>query len=253
MKVVICENEEKHSEFVQAVVHSVSFHEPSIELALIASKPEEVLAYIRNERADCYLLDIELGSSINGLDLASMIRQQDPVATIIFISMHADKLKLTFKYKIAALDFIVKEKRNASLSEHLKEALQASFIKYQQLSTTDGTEFVQIKIGERIKNISYHDIYFFETSAYEHKVTLQEKNGYYEFYGKLKEFEHIDARFFRCHKSYIINLHHVKEFDKEKRQIKMKNDLVCYVSFRKITELQSKLISCKQNETFTTK
>jgi len=141
VKVIICENEEKHREFVQTVVHRESFHEPSIELVLIASKPEQVLAYLRNKRADCYLLDIELDSTINGIDLASMIRQQDPVATIIFISMHADKLKLTFKYKIAALDFIVKGDTHATLSDQLKEALQASFTKYQQLGVTHGSEF----------------------------------------------------------------------------------------------------------------
>lgn len=175
------------------------------------------------------------------MDLASKIREHDPFADIIFFSMHADKLKLTFKYKLAALDFIVKE--HVQLSEQVIEALQASFLKYQQLGNKDGTKFIQIKIGERIQNIPYDEIYYFETSHQEHKIILHAVNGLYEFYGKLKEFENIDKRFFRCHKSFLINLQYVQNINKEQRKITMTNNKVCCVSFRKMKDLQAKIVS----------
>ncbi|SDZ68253.1 two-component system, AgrA family, response regulator AgrA [Evansella caseinilytica] len=242
MKVIICENEVQQRKFLQSVIFNYAmFSEPSIEVVLSASQPEEVLAYLQDHRADCYFLDIELGSSISGMDLASIIREQDPLANIIFITMHADKLKLTFKYKLAALDFIVKDVEPEKLTQQVKEALQASFAKYQQLGNSYRSKFFQIKIGERIKNINLDDIYYLETSAQVHKIGLHEKNGCYEFYGKLKELENLDERFYRCHKSYIVNLQHVKYIDKKNRKLTMANDEVCYVSTRMIKELQSKI------------
>ncbi|MCJ7839339.1 LytTR family DNA-binding domain-containing protein [Lederbergia sp. NSJ-179] len=243
MKVVICENEAEHREFLQSVIFQYAIsNEPSIEVALSAAKPDEVLAYLRDQRADCYFLDIELGSSMDGMDLACKIREHDPFADIIFISMHADRLKLTFKYKLAALDFIVKDDGHDQLAEQINEALQASFTKYQQLGHSDGTKCIQIKIGERIKNIDLDDIYYFETSPQvEHKVVLHTTNGYYEFYGKLKEFENIHERFYRCHKSYIVHLQYVKDIDKERRKIIMANGNECYVSLRKMKILEAKM------------
>lgn len=232
----------EHRTFLNTVISNYAmFHEPSISLVLTASKPEEVLDYLRNNRVDCYFLDIELGSSINGMDLASMIREQDPLANIIFISMHADKLKLTFKYKLAALDFIVKDDEHDSLVVQVEEALQAAFAKYQQLGQSVEMNFIQIEVGNRITNIDYDDIYYFETSAQTHKIILHKVNGYYEFYGRLKEFASIDERFYQCHKSYIVNLHHIKYIDKQKREITMVNNNICYVSLRKIKELQAKV------------
>lgn len=243
VKVVICENEVEQRNFLRLVITNYAmFHEPSIRLVLTAGKPEEVLEYLSDNQADCYFLDIELGSTMNGMDLASIIRKQDPLANIIFISMHADKLKLTFTYKLAALDFIVKDDGHDKLAVQVEEALQVSFAKYQQLGQRKVTNFIQIKVGNRITNINYEDIYYFETSAQTHKIILHKLNGYYEFYGRLKEFTTLDERFFQCHKSYIINLHHIKYIDKQKREVTMVNDAICYVSLRKIKELQARVV-----------
>lgn len=101
---------------------------------------------------------------------------------------------------------------------------------------------MQIKIGERIKNIKLQDIYFIETSLSPHKLELHERNGYYEFYGKLNDFEGLDETFFRCHKSFLINLQHVVELNTKERTVTMANGAVCSVSFRQYRELQRKLL-----------
>lgn len=175
------------------------------------------------------------------MELAGIIRERDPLANIIFISMHADRLKLTFKYKLAALDFIVKEEGHAQIEVQINEALQVAFNKYKQLGNNDEVRFIQIEVGNRIVNISYEDIYYFETAAQTHKIVLHKVNGYYEFYGRLKEYANIDERFFLCHKSFIVNTHHIKYIDKEKREITMANGAICLASSRKMRELQARV------------
>ncbi|MDV6377859.1 LytTR family DNA-binding domain-containing protein [Sporosarcina sp. GW1-11] len=241
MRVIICEDNLVQREFIyKEIMNYTSFHEPSIELVLCTNTPDEVLSYLNNYQADCYFLDIELDHQLDGMELAMEIRKKDPLATIIFITTHADRLKLTFTYKLAALDFIVKDTPD-QIATQVKEALQAAFEKYIQFAEVVPTELIQINIGERIKNIALQDIYFFETSTIPHKLTLYEKNGFYEFYGRLKDFEEVNPSFYRCHKSFLINLQHVKELDKKKRTVTMSNGAICVISFRAFRELQSRL------------
>lgn len=60
-------------------------------------------------------------------------------------------------------------------------------------------------------------------------------------YGKLNDIEHMDSRFYRCHKGYLINLQHIKTIDKKNRTVTMQNDIVCPLSFRAIYKVQSKM------------
>ncbi|WP_018932883.1 LytR/AlgR family response regulator transcription factor [Gracilibacillus lacisalsi] len=242
MKIVICENEASQQEFLQSVISNYAmFHEPSMEVVLNTSKPEKVLECLQHNGADCYFLDIELGTSIDGMDLAREIRKQDPLANIIFITAHADKMKLTFKYKLAALDFIAKENGKERIAEQVREALRVAFNKYLQIGDHEEMNFIQIKIGERIININIADVYYFETSAQVHKIRLYERNGEYEFYGKLKDYEQLYEQLFRCHKSYLINMKQIKHIDKKRRMITMINDKECYASFRMLKVLEAKL------------
>ncbi|WP_153732825.1 LytR/AlgR family response regulator transcription factor [Sporosarcina obsidiansis] len=241
MRVVICEDNLVQKEFIyKEIMNYASFHEPSIEVVLCTSTPDEVVTYLDHYQADCYFLDIELDHQLDGMELAVEIRRRDPVAHIIFITTHADRLKLTFTYKLAALDFIVKDTPEQIASQVI-EVLQVAFEKYTQLGEANSSEVIQIKIGERIKNIHLQDIYYLETSTVPHKITLYEKNGFYEFYGRLKDFEAISTSFYRCHKSFLINLRHVREVDKKKRIVMMPNGAKCDISFRAFRELQSRL------------
>lgn len=242
MNVVICEDNLEHRQFIQSqIINYAAFHEPSIEIVLSTGKAEEVLDFIQSNRADCYFIDIELNSNkLNGLELASEIRKKEPFTNIIFITQHANLLKLTFTYKIAALDFIVKS-NSALLAKNIIEALKAAFERYKQIGQSDEEQFFQIKIGEKIKNILLDDIYYFETSHIIHKIIIHEKNGSHEYYGKLKDLNEIDERFFRCHKSYVVNIQHVKEINKKERMLTMTNGAQCPISHRALPLIQKKL------------
>ncbi|WP_397536818.1 LytR/AlgR family response regulator transcription factor [Rummeliibacillus pycnus] len=241
MKVIICEDDEAQLHFIHTKLKQYAFIEHSgIDFVLVTSKPEDVLFYIEKNQADCYFLDIELESHITGLELASKIREYDPLSSIIFVTTHAEMLQLTFTYKIAALDFIIKREQE-ELTHQLIAALETAYQKYKQLGLVDERHFFQVKIGELIKNIPYDEICYFSTSTQIHKVQLQTKNGHYEFYGKLKDIEKLDGRFYRCHKSFIINIDHVQEIDKKNRTVTMTNGEICFISFRSIRGLQEKI------------
>jgi two-component system, LytTR family, response regulator AgrA len=230
MRVILCEDNAQQRRNLHSIISKYTqFHEQNIEIVLSATKPEEVTTYLTNHNADCYFLDIELNSNLNGFDLAKKIRDKDPLANIIFITTFADKLKLTFTYKLAALDFILKEDSNLESSIIL--ALKVAYEKYNKIHFKDD-KFFTVKVGELVRKIRFEDIYYFETSLSPHRIILREKNGYYEFNGNLKDTkDKLDDRFFRCHRSYIINLQYIDKLNIKKREVSLINGAVCYVSF----------------------
>lgn len=80
-----------------------------------------------------------------------------------------------------------------------------------------------------------------------HKLELYERNGHYSFYGALKDLAYLDDHFFRCHKSFIIHLKNVKEFNFKSRYVLMENGSRCPIAFRLIVPLQKRLKSLKED------
>lgn len=242
MKVVICEDNPQQQKMIYTRLRNYAMiNHPGVEIILVASNAEEVLKFTETNTADCYFLDIELGKNgSNGLQLAAEIRKKDLIASIIFVTDYSEALKLTFKYKVAALDYVLK-RTEESFSDRLIGAFESSIQRYKQLGQTQTINFFQVKIGELIKNIPYTNIYYFETSTNIHKILLSEKNGIYEFYGKLKDIDHIHPTFFRCHKSFVINLQHVVQIDKKGRYVELINGTKCLISIRALRNIQAKI------------
>lgn len=242
MKVILCEdNTKQRRDLYNTINNYIQFHEPNIEIVLSATRPEEIITYLTQHKADCYFLDIELDSDIDGLDLAQIIREKDPLANIIFVTTFADKLKLTFTYKIAALDFILKE--SDQFKENIIATLKIAYEQYNKIHFNEDNSYFTVKIGEYVKKVLLNDIFYFETSLSPHKVILRERHGYYEFYGNLKNIqEELDERFFRCHRSCIINLEYVEKISSAKKQVLLKNGTECTVSFQHLKTLKKKFL-----------
>lgn len=234
MRVIICEDDLSQRQFILTeIVQYADFHLPGVEVVLCASSGIEVLNYINQYPADCYFLDINLAGNMCGLELASLIRAKDSLANIIFVTTFADKLKLTFKYKIAAMDYIIKDSNKKCFQEKLILALHTAYQRYVSIGQqSERVNMLQIRVGENIKNIKYEDIYYIETATAAHKLKLHTRNGIYEFYGKLKDYEKLDSRFRRCHNSYLINIDYLLEFSPKERTITMSNGHKCLVSYR---------------------
>ena len=92
--------------------------------------------------------------------------------------------------------------------------------------------------NDKIINIHYDKILYFETSKTIHKVIVHCENKKLEFYRKMKALEEIlDDRFCRCHTSFIVNKDKIKEINKKDRIAHMINDEKCLISTRALKYL----------------
>ncbi|MEK5040279.1 LytR/AlgR family response regulator transcription factor [Sporosarcina sp. FSL K6-3457] len=232
MNVVICEdNLEQLSEITKTIHNYALMEDNGIMIGLSTTNPLEVVDYAEKNKVDCYFIDIDLNHEMTGLKLASNIRQSDPICCIIFVTTHSEMSYLTFTYKVAALDFILKDEVDL-VEARVLNALKEAHRRYQQIGQDKAVNLVKLKVGSRTRNIEFHDIYFFEASPNPHKLIIHLHNEQIEFSGRLKNYDKLGEHFYRCHKSYIINKQHIQQIDVAERMIIMRNGETCLASSR---------------------
>jgi two-component system response regulator AgrA len=82
-------------------------------------------------------------------------------------------------------------------------------------------ELIQIKIGETVRSLEVQHVLFFESSLNPHKIVVHLDDGELEYYGLLKDVPDLNDNFYRCHKSYVVNLTRIRSLDKRYRQVTM--------------------------------
>jgi len=92
----------------------------------IFGKPHQLVEAITERGShQLFFLDIEIkGEEKKGLDIAKEIRKKDPNATIVFVTTHSEFMPITFKYKVAALDFIDKSLSEEEFAERICSAIE---------------------------------------------------------------------------------------------------------------------------------
>lgn len=239
VNIYVCEdNQEQLEKIKKAVLNTVMIEDMDMKLALATSNPYAILDDIDAKGGTgIYFLDVDLKTEINGIQLAEKIRQRDPSGFIIFITTHAELSYLTFKYKVEALDYIIKDDFDM-VSKRVRECLLYAFKNFTS-SNDDRGEVLYIHTKDKVILIEYSKIICFETSPTIHKITLYAENRQIEFYGNMKDIENkLDNRFIRCHRSYIVNQDFIKEIDKKNRVINLKNGQSCLISVRGLKYLK---------------
>lgn len=238
MEIIICEDDlSQRKKIEKIIIEEASASKYDLKIVLSASKPNEVIDYITisNKSGFIYFLDVELNDSINGIELAKIIRMYDPKGYIVFITSHAELTLLTFEYKVQALDYILKfDTKN--LQAKIIECLSVVNNANQKINSIE-KKYISIDGGNRIINLNIEDIIFFETYK-DHRIRVHTLDEIIEFYGSLKEIaEMLPSYFYKSHRSYIVNINYIKEIDKKTGIMDMKNGEKCYISKRYMKEI----------------
>jgi two-component system response regulator AgrA len=233
LSIVVCEdNEEQRKKITKFIEDSIMIENLDMKIDLSTGSPEETIDYLKeNKISGLYFLDVDLNSAINGIKLAEIIREYDPRGFIVFVTTHAEMSYLTFIYKVEAMDYIIKDNPE-TVKERIHQCILNANKKYSSKVTELQKNFT-IKADDKIINIEYSKILFFETSDIIHKVLLHVVDRQIEFYAKMKDIEaKLDDRFYRCHRSFLVNTDNIKEIDKKNRVVHMINGQQCFVATR---------------------
>ena len=236
--IIICEDvfeQRKHTENI--ILNHIVMEEYRMSIVLSTSNPDDVMAYLNAHpnQSGLYFLDINLEHAMSGLSLATHIREKDTRATIIFVTQHIELSPLTFKYKVEALDYIIKDdtKNFASNLISCIDTVHARFAT-NKVSNTKG---FNVKDGTLTRLIPFEDIMFFTTDIKPHKIIMHLFKSHINFYGNIKTLDEVSPDFFRCHKSFVVNLRNIKHVDHKEKIITMVNGEIALVTTKKLRAL----------------
>ena len=194
---------------------------------------EELQSIIsNNDMRTVYILDIELENSKSGIEIASMIRENDWDSEIIFITNHDKMFETAHRSVYNVFDFIEKyHDLHKRLAEDIKLILSKQSDK--KIFSYKGRN---IDLHLYLQSIKY--IY---RDKEERKVIIVTESSKYSVSLGVKEMlDLLDSRFKMVHRSCIVNTNLVSSYDWNKSKVIMKDGSeVNYLSKKFKKELES--------------
>lgn len=197
IRIAICEDEKEQQELLKNYIEKI-LEGLSIKYSLDIFNSGEELLEKYSKDMDLILLDIQLGE-INGMDTARKIRILDNNVEIIFIT---SLIEYALEgYKVRAYRYLVKPVKYEDIKENIINIIEEVEIKNKYI--------IIKKQGNQIK-LDINEITYIEVQK--ETITIHTLNEVYKISGTMSNIEkEIDcSRFFRCHKSFLVNLEHIK-------------------------------------------
>ena len=149
---------------------------------------------------DVLLLDLQL-PDINGVEVAKKFSGR---TQIIFVTAYKDYALEAFE--VGAVHYLLKPVAKAQLFLALDRARE-------QLAQTGHKKTLVIMKNGVLERILINDITYCE--VYGHRLCIHTVDGCYEYLGTLDVLDgQLDGQFFRCHRSFLVNMAHTLTVDK---------------------------------------
>ena len=200
MKIVIAEKNEKDYLYLKNLIEKWGRkRKEPIHIYWYPKLYYQIPSYLSS--CDLLFLEIEM-EEINGYEFSCMLRKNGIDIPLVFQTNNPSFALES--YNVQAKHYLLKPLKEKSVEKILDEIFL----------TQTKKEFVYT-FKNRIKKIAYDDILYIETN--EHCLCIQCRFHRERCYLSLKKVEkQLDQRFFRCHRSYIINLDYVKSVEPTK-------------------------------------
>ena len=219
INIAICDDENLQVELLETyVLNWAKERNKKIQVKLFYNAESFDFAWSMDKTYNIILLDIEMPGK-NGIELAKKIRKEDSLINIIFITAISDYI--SEGYDVEAINYLIKPIKEDKLYECLDRAIE-------KIPIEEKTILIDVD-GEIIRLIE-KDILYIE--AFSHSVDIHTSQETYRVRKNISTMEsELDQNsFIRCHRSYIVNLRHIKRIGKT--DIVLDNDDLIPVSRR---------------------
>lgn len=237
LSILICDDDANMIAAMQSATESV-LKEANVKARILAfldaaSISEQILS-----NCDIALLDIDFdGAAYNGMDIARKIRALGADTVIIFVTNFIEYAPAG--YEVRAFRYILKRNLDTDLKAILPLALK-------QLNQ----ETLPIQVNGEIIKVPLDDILYLEVQQHNvtvatRKVMPNRNQKKYDFHASLSDLE---ARlepigFLRIHKSYLVNMKHLKKF--QCREAMLDNGMTLRVGEKNYAENKQKFLLWK--------
>ena len=206
MKAIIIDDEPKARSMLTNLIKS---HIKVVEIVAEAENVKEAVKYINKYQPELIFLDIEMPNE-NGFALFDYFDK--PTFATIFCTAYSEYALKAFE--VSAVDYLLKPLSLSKLKDAVEKAIKSSgqarisqkIDVLRENITVKQLQKIALPLADGLSFVLVDDIMYFEADgSYTHVITKNEK---YLVSKKLKEFDELldaDERFFRVHRSYLIN------------------------------------------------
>lgn len=199
LSIAICEDEEVHRKILRTYLNRTL---PSEQYRLIEFSSGEDLLINYPHSIDILLLDVQM-KGINGIETARKIRNFDTNVNIIFTTAIIDFIQQG--YEVKAFRYLLKPIKYEEFAKNILECIEEINEKnknYLVFKDADTYEIIRISMSS---------ILYIETDS--RFVLIHMDNKIYRSTNSLSNLEKdlMDSKFYRCHRSYLINIMKVKK------------------------------------------
>ena len=238
IQIHICEDsEEQLKQICKAIKNACAIVSEEMSIVTTTTKPETLLEVVgKNSEVNVYFLDIDLRhKTMNGFNVAMKIREKEPFAYICFVTTHSEMSYLTFKYKIMAFDFIIKDTYE-HMSRDFLGCIRA-IDKQVNLVQSDEEKYLELELFHERKMVPIKSIMAIEIIG-NHKTRMYTDTQTIDMSRTLSSIKkELPTYFVKCHRGAIINAKEVSSFNSADGQLVLSNGMEFYVATRKIREM----------------
>ena len=196
INIAICDDEQAILNNIEKLVTDF-FHSQNLESKIfLFSSGEELLG--SGKDIDILFLDIQM-KQLNGIETARKIRSKGYKGFLIFITVLKEMVFQSFE--VQPFDYLLKPIKYDDFQKTMERLLLS-------MKSAD-KENLLIQRGSESSIVSFGEIIFCE--IIDRKVYLHLKSAeVIDYYDRIENLEKkLDNRFFRCHRSYLINLQYL--------------------------------------------
>ena len=199
IRIAICDDEKHMSDHIRAMA-SDFFRKKNREIQLgTFTSGEELLNY--DGQIDILFLDIQM-KGMDGMETARKLRADKFRGFLIFITVLKEMVFQSFE--VQAYDYLVKPVDE----KQFEKTMERLYVSMQNV----GEDSLLVQKGYEGRIIREEEIVFCE--IIDRKIYLNLASGeVVDYYERIENLEtKLGSHFFRCHRSYLINLKHLKGY-----------------------------------------
>ncbi len=201
IKVLVCDDEKIITDKVQNLLADIQ-KQYSIEIDIVAVN-DVLLVMKSNESYDIAIVDIEM-PNVDGLALSEELKKRNSDAIVMILTSFSDYLDSAMRIQV--FRYLSKPIDEERFTKNFMEAVSY----YKQISKQ-----IIVESGDEVLTIKTKDILYIENLK--HGSVIATKNGDYKTNKKPQEWYEIIHQpncFTFSHKSFLVNLQNVINFDK---------------------------------------
>lgn len=201
LQIVACDDDPAFLDKLRADVLLI-FSRLNVDVCVSVHTSLADLSSQRLAECDIAFLDIDLNSSeVNGIDIARKLRSVNNRALIMFITNFIEYAPEGFE--VQAFRYILKRDMGNVLQRYIMQALE-------QLS--EGRETLRLQCRGEYVDLPFEGVLYLEVM--QHSVSVVTADETYTVNASLSSFEqHLEKHgFLRVHKSYLVNMKHIRKF-----------------------------------------